>query len=334
MTVNIGVVGTGMIGREHIRRLSTVISGARVTLVTDVAADAAQEVAAAVGAQFVPKAEELVTSDQVDAVVVTSPGPVHPEQLSLVIKAGKPTLCEKPLATTEADARGLLDAELALGRRVVQVGFMRRYDAGYRDVRAAVAGGRIGTPLLMHNVHRNPDVPAHWTSENTINDSVVHEVDTIRWLLGEEITSVQVVPPAPHPDHPGVQDPQFVLFRTASGLLATVEAFVRAAYGYDVRCEVVGTEGTASLVNPVRSSLVSATGEVQAVPASWKDRFEAAFNTEFQEWVDGVAAGAAPTGPSVWDGYANVLVAEAGVRAIATGAVERVDLPAAPELYR
>src|ERR1700760_4923573 len=163
-----------MIGQDHIRRLSYVLSGARVTAVTDVDLDRAKSAVERLpGAQVHETGQELISDPEVDAVIVASWGPTHEEYVLAGIAAGKQVFCEKPLATTREACERILDAEVAAGRRLVMVGFMRRYDEQYRAMKAIVTGGEIGAPLLMHAAHRNPSVPDHYTSDMIINDSTV-----------------------------------------------------------------------------------------------------------------------------------------------------------------
>src|SRR5215470_8091332 len=140
-TVRVGVIGVGMIGQDHIRRIVGVLSGGAVVAVNDVDAARAEQVAAGLpGARVHPSAEDLIADGNVDAVLVASWGPAHEEQVVAAIRAGKPVFCEKPLAPTVEACQRILDAEMAAGRRLVQVGFMRRYDAGYRAMKAALDG--------------------------------------------------------------------------------------------------------------------------------------------------------------------------------------------------
>jgi myo-inositol 2-dehydrogenase / D-chiro-inositol 1-dehydrogenase len=323
MTVRVGVIGVGLIGEDHVRRLTNVVDGAEVAAVTDVDAGRAEAVAKQYGVPAVhASGEDVIADPSVDAVVVCSWGPTHEQYVLAGIAAGKPVFCEKPLATTREACERVLAAETGFGRRLVQVGFMRRYDSAYREVRAAVAGGAIGMPLLAHMAHRNPSVPPTVTSEAAINDSAVHEIDVTRWLLGEEITSVQVLSPK-RSSHAaaGLQDPMVVMFRTASGVLVDDELGLNVRYGYDIRCEVVCETGQARL--PIEDP----------APPDWRVRFSDAYDTEFRAWVADVAAGREPGGPSAWDGYAATVVAGACVSALGSGEWTEVVLASRPALY-
>ena len=335
MTIRVGVIGTGMIGTDHATKLATSISGSTVSTVTDVNRARADEVAAGLGgARVADDALGLIRADDVDAVLITSIAETHAQFTLACIEAGKPVLCEKPLAPTSRECEQVLAAEVAFGRRLVIVGYMRRYDPGYQSVKATLEGGTIGEPLMLHSIHRNPTVPETYTSSMTMTDSMIHEVDTSRWLLGEEITAVQVIPPKRTPlafDH--LQDPQFAIFTTESGILSTVEFFANSQYGYDVRCELVGTLGTASLTNPVTASATAAGVDVHQIPPSWRVRFGHAYTAELQAWIAGIARGEA-VGPSAWEGYAATKVVEAGVEAIGTGQRMTIEYIEKPALYR
>jgi len=160
--IRVGVIGTGMIGQDHIRRMTTVLHGVRVTAVSDVDASLAATVGAGVGATVHATGEEVVHDPQVDAVVVCSWGPTHEQYVLAAIAAGKQVFCEKPLATTQEACLRIVEAEVAYGSRLVQVGYMRRYDEAYRALKAVLATGEIGEPLMMHCAHRNASVPSGW----------------------------------------------------------------------------------------------------------------------------------------------------------------------------
>ena len=334
MTIRVGVIGAGGIGTDHARKLATGISGATVTGVTDVDRSRAEHLAEAIeGATIFADGFDLIGSDDVDAVLIASIGETHAAFTLACIAAGKPVLCEKPLAPTTPECVEILEAEVAHGKRLVMVGFMRRFDPGYRAVRAARLDGRIGAPLMLHNIHRNPVVPDSFTSFMTITDAIIHEFDVTRWLLDEEITSIQVIPPARSPKAAAhLQDPQFAAMQTESGVLSTVSFFANCTYGYDVRCELTGSEGVASLINPGTSSTFLGEADATPIPSSWKVRFGATYHAEIQEWISGLLRGET-IGPSAWDGYAATRVAEAGVEAVRRGERVAVEYIAKPALY-
>jgi len=335
MTVRIGVIGVGMIGQDHIRRLSHVLSGARVVAVTDVDLDRAQTVADDLpGVRLHQSGQDLIADPDVDAVVVTSWGPTHEEYVLASIAAGKQVFCEKPLAPTREACERILDAELAAGRRLVMVGFMRRYDAQYRSMKAAVTSGDIGAPLLMHAAHRNPSVPDFFTSDMTISDSTVHDIDVARWMFDDELAAVTVFTGRTRSNAAeGFHDPLLVLLEMANGVLVDVEASVNAAYGYDIRGEVVCETGTVELSESAGTIVKRAGAHAGRVPVDWRERFVRAFDTEFQAWIDAVAAGGT-TGPSAWDGYAATIGTDAGLEALRTRQRVPITMRERPDLYK
>jgi myo-inositol 2-dehydrogenase / D-chiro-inositol 1-dehydrogenase len=335
MTIRVGIIGTGLIGTDHGTKLVGGISGSTVSAVTDVDRDRAGAVAAQLGgASVIDSGLDLIASDEVDAVLVTSIGPTHAEYVLACIAAGKPVMCEKPLAPTVPECEAIMAAEVAYGRRLVIVGYMRRYDAGYRQVKGTLESGSIGDALMLHNVHRNAQVGESYTSFMTMTDSMIHEVDTTRWLLGEEITTVEVVPPKRSPlAFPHLQDPQFAIFTTETGIISTVEFFANCQYGYDVRCELVGSTGIATMTNPAVASVIGGGALSERVPADWRERFGAAYTAELQAWITGLQRGET-VGPSAWEGYAATKVVEVGVEAVRTGARMTIDYIDKPALYR
>jgi myo-inositol 2-dehydrogenase / D-chiro-inositol 1-dehydrogenase len=333
MTLRIGVVGTGMMGQDHLQRLATSVPHAQVVAVSDVNLEQAKRVGESVGARVYSDGHDLIGDDQVQAVLIASPGFTHEEFTLACLAADKPVLCEKPLAPTIDACLRVLEAEAARPQRLVQVGFMRRYDADFRAMKETIDSGQVGRPLLLHCRHRNASVPPGFTSDMMITDSVVHDIDVTRWLLGHEVVAANVFKPRPTSKaHEGLQDPQLVLLETAEGVLVDVESFVSCQYGYDIRYELVGETGTVSL-GELAGVRIRVQGRHQGrVPVDWRERFGRAYEDELREWVNGVLKGTV-TGPSAWDGYATTAVAEAAVQALTEDRRTTVELVERPALY-
>jgi myo-inositol 2-dehydrogenase/D-chiro-inositol 1-dehydrogenase len=333
--VRIGVVGAGVMGSTHARVLAGQVQGAELTAVADADHDRAAAAAEAAGAgvRAVAEPADVVGDPEVDAVIVASSDDTHEAFVSACLEAGKPVLCEKPLAVTAAAALRLAEAEAAAGRRLIHVGFMRRYDPGFVDLKHAVDAGAVGAPLLVHCVHRNAAVPPQYTSDMLITSSAIHEIDVVRWLLGEEIATATVhAPRSTRRAARRLRDPQFLVLETESGVVVDVEVFANAGYGYDIRCELVGEAGTAALAPPRTVELRRDGREGAAVPDGFATRFLDAYRRELQAWVDGVVTGASD-GPTAWDGYAANAVAEACLEALASGSTRQVRLAPRPAFY-
>ncbi len=332
--VRVGVIGTGMIGQDHTRRIQQVLTGAKVVALNDYAPDAAEKVRASLApeAQVFEGAEDLIASDNVDAVLVCSTGSTHEAFVLGAIAAGKPCFCEKPLATTAVGAKRIVDAEVAHGSRLVQVGFMRRYDPGYIALKEVV-DSEIGQPLMVHAAHRNQTVPAQYVTPMAIHDTLIHEIDVFRWLLNDDYVSAQVIfPRATSKKHANLKDPQIVLLETSKGIRIDVEVFVNCQYGYDIQCQVVGEEGLAYLPEPMSITKRKNATLQNTILTDWKDRFIASYDFELQDFIKAASNGTA-AGPSSWDGYVAAITSDACVKAQESGAIVPISLPDRPALY-
>lgn len=336
MTVNIGLIGLGMIGRDHLQRFNSAIKNARVSAVCDINHSVTDKLASEYGARAFYDAEEMIKSDSVDAVFICSIGPAHKDQILAAIKAGKPVFCEKPLTPTADEARAIIEAEVACGKRMVQLGFMRRFDPGYNALKATLDSGELGEILLIHCAHRNASVPESYTMEMAVNDSATHEIDIIRYLLNENIVSVRVDKPHKKTSRAcaHLQDPLIVIFETESGVRIDDELFVNCNYGYDIRCEVIGENAIAGLTEQALTATRSSKGHSHAIPMTCMERFATAYDREVQNFVDRVSEGSEMTGPSSWDGYVVAVVCDAGLESLKDGEKHEVSLPECPALYR
>lgn len=335
MSLKIGVIGTGAIGREHIHRITNKLSGAEVVAVTDINLDHAKEVVEKekLNAKVYKDGHDLIKSDDVDTIFVTSWGPTHEEFVLDAISKGKYVFCEKPLATTAQGCKNIVDAEVKFGKRLVQVGFMRRYDKGYNQLKEVIDNNKIGHPLLVHCAHRAPSVDANYTTDMAITDTVIHEIDVLHWLLNDDYKSVQVIYPRRSKNALShLQDPQIVLIETLGGVRIDVEVMVNCQYGYDIKCEVVGEDGIALLPEPSDVLMRSEGKRYVAILMDWKKRFMDAYDTEIQQFINAVNNDKL-TGPSAWDGYIAAVTADACVKAQTNRSVVSVDLDKRPEFY-
>lgn len=325
--IGIGVIGAGAMGAYHVAALTRSVPGAEVIAVHDADPQRARHVAALCGATCKESAEALLGDDRVEAVLVASPDPTHAGMVLACLGAQKWVLCEKPLATDPVDARRVIDAEVAGGRKRVQLGFMRRYDPGFTELKRSVDRAVIGSPRVVHCVHRNPSPNPGITAAQIVRNSMIHELDTLRWLLGAEITSIDVQTGS----STDPQGPQLASIRVGE-VLASVEVSVNARYGYDVRCEVVGERGTATLITPtaVRTQ-IDGVESVPIVPG-FVARFEAAYLAQLRDWVDGVRTETV-SGSNAWDGFMAEVAAGAAVEALETAARQELCAPERPALY-
>lgn len=339
MTLKFGVIGTGAMGREHIKRITKRLSGGEVTAITDISKGAINktiELGKQIGIapQVYKTGEELIADSDVDAIIITNLGEVH-EQYNLAgIAAGKYVFSEKPLADTAVGCRRIVDAEMKAGRHLLQVGFMRRFDAGYKQLKKAIDAGEIGRPLIVHCAHRNPDVDEHYTTSMAITDTLIHEIDVLHWLINDDYKSVHVMFPKQNSyARKDLRDPQLVTITTKSGIVIDAGTFVTCQYGYDIRCNIVGEKGVIGLPEvPAIQKRVDAKLSYEIL-TSWADRFVDAYDAELQDFIDSIVAGGAPQGPTAWDGYIAAVTADACVKAQTSGKEEPIAIPERPEFY-
>ncbi len=277
------------------------------------------------GAQASDDPYALIGDPEVDAVIIASDDATHPEFIRACVAAGKPVLCEKPLAPSLTEATALL-VELGERSALVKVGFMRRFDPGYAVLKAAIQGRTMGEPVLVHSVGRGVSGGPGRTSENSVTNSAIHDLDIVPWLLDSPVVEVSWHAPRPavaalRQAEGAFQDPQLILLRTADRVLSTVDIFLNARYGYDVRCEVVGETGVASLAEPVKIITDSGLQRSTGYAADWRPRFADAYRLELQAWIDSLTGRDPGPLATAYDGLRASAVADAVITSMHNGGV-------------
>ena len=331
--VNVGLVGTGGMGGRHAANLNDLVAEADVVAIMDVDAARAEEVAARCGGAAVyGDSDALIAAPEVDAILIAAPDRFHAGITRSCVEAGKPVLCEKPLATNVADAKLVVEAEVAGGKRLVQVGFMRQYDPAHVAVKEVSDSGEQGRALVFRSVHNNPEKAAIRPLTDVVTNSLIHDIHSARWMMGEEIVRVQTAYIPSAPDHP--ESARFVMaqLQYRSGALGTLECNSEAGYGYEVMVSITGETGVAQ-TSPLQSPVVRhSNARRQWVEQDWLQRFQVAYLNEAHAWVQSIIDGRA-VGPSGWDGFVSILVANACIESGLNRVPVDVEVPERPALY-
>jgi myo-inositol 2-dehydrogenase / D-chiro-inositol 1-dehydrogenase len=305
-------------GEVHARSLRARVPGAQLVAVSDADLARATTLANELDVAVYATGDELIAAGDIDAVVIASPDITHADYAVAAIRAGKFALCEKPLAETQQRASSVVDAEIAGGRRLIQVGFMREFDPAHVAVREAVASGRIGRAVMFRGTHINPAPVGATSVERAISQSLVHDIHSARFLTGREIVNVfaRWVPLE------NTSPPECRIVSVSctfdDGSIGLMDVNIEAGYGYAVSAEIVGTTGTVSTVDP-SNSLVRFSGQQSTlITPNWATRFAPAYLAELEAWVGSIHSGV-PIGPSAFDGYIANVIADACIESALSG---------------
>jgi myo-inositol 2-dehydrogenase/D-chiro-inositol 1-dehydrogenase len=324
----LAIIGAGIMGGDHARLFAEAIPGVSLQTICDADIARARKLADKVGARHVASDPEAVIRDGgVDAVVIAAPDPFHAPLTLACIAAGKPTLCEKPLSQSTRECLAVMEAEERRGKRLVQIGFMRRFDPSYVEIKNLLASGALGKALMFHCLHRNVAPAYGFQDSMAICNSAPHEFDVARWMLDADYASISVFRPGGA--NAAQSAPVFMVLETTGGQLVDIEINIGASYGYDVRGELVGEKGSAFLRAPVLADVNLGLKAYSVYPEDWRPRFVEAYRRQNLAWVKSLTSGE-PDGASAWDGFCATAVAEAGVEALRAGktiVLERVPKP-------
>ena len=324
-TVGVALIGSGRMGAFHGETVSRRLPGARLVAVADPAPGAAERLAGRLGAERAYADVQQVWDDpEVDAVVIASPARTHAGLVVAAAAAGKGVFCEKPMAVTLEDADRAIDAARAAGV-VLQVGFNRRFAPDWQAARALLDAGTLGTPRMLRSLTRDPGGfdPARVLPDTIFLETLIHDFDTLRFL-NPGAAAVEVFATADALVEPdwrdrGLLDTAVVVVRFDNGAVATAEACFEAAYGYDVRGEVLGSAGMASMGDGRRTGMTfsGAAGRVVETVRGDQELFPGAYTAELLAFTDAVRTGtpAPVTGEDARAALAIALAAAESVRA-------------------
>ena len=303
--INVGVIGLGRMGQLYARFLATQVSGAHLYAVSEVNEQARASFAAEYnGTRIFADPFELLSQPDLEAVVVATPTSTHYDLVIAAVQAGKAIFCEKPLALNPAQNVEMIEAAEKAGVPL-QVGFMRRFDAGYQRAKKLIGEGRIGTPVTFKSLSRDPFCPPKNYLDPAKNggllvDMGIHDFDLARWLMGSEVQRVSGEGTTlVCEDLKAVDDfdNAVVVLRFRNGALGHVEASRNAFYGYDIRTEVLGSEGAlmigAQQHTPVL--LLTRSGAQHDTMPYLMERFGDAYRAQLQHFVECVQTGSAPS---------------------------------------
>ena len=295
-TLNLGIIGLGRMGQIFSRGLLRRTDGARLAAVSSRRPDVAAAVAGHDSQiKIYPDYHDLLADTSIEGVIVATLTHTHHDIVIAAANAGKAIFCEKPVALTLAETDRIIAAVEQAGVPF-QVAFMRRFDKGYAVAKQRIEAGEIGTPVVGTAVSRDPGCPdpawaAPASSGGMIVDLAIHDFDILRWLMADEVTRVYAegaVLTCPDLTPVGDIDTAVINLRFERGGLGCVEACRDSGYGYDIRCEIRGTEGSLQIGYLQETPVVSLTarGATHDIVPWFQERFTPAYQTQIDHFVE------------------------------------------------
>ncbi len=296
--LGVGVLGVGEMGRRHAENLRRLVPQARLVAVADVAGGRARQVADELEIEnSYSGLEAMLECKGLDAVIIATPDKFHPSAVKVAAAAGKAILCEKPLALDLAEAQGLLDAVSKAGV-FFQVAFMRRYDPGYAAAMKRIEAGEIGVPVIFKSIGRDKDGPPLSAYQSNVNGmlfytNTIHDFDLARWLMRDEVSEVHAYTTSairPEVEQFGDVVASVVNLKFRQGAIGNIESHAQAAYGYDVRTEIVGSKGSILVgsLNRTPATFLTAQGGTRDIADYFLTTFADAYLAEMLDFVESI----------------------------------------------
>jgi predicted dehydrogenase len=294
--LGVGVLGVGEMGRRHADNLRRLVPHAQLVAIADVDAERAKRAAIDLEIEnSYGSLEAMLDCKGLKAVIIATPDKFHAAAVKTVAAAGKDMLCEKPLALTLADAHDLLAVVEKAGVRL-QVGFMRRYDPAYSSAMKRIEAGEIGTPVVFKSVGRDKDGPPIASYQANLNGmlfytNTIHDFDLARWLMQDEVDEVQAfttIAIRPEVAQFGDVVASVVNLKFAQGAIGNIESHAQAAYGYDVRTEIVGSKGSIQVgsLHRTPATFLTTQGSSQVLADHFLTTFADAYLAEIQDFTE------------------------------------------------
>lgn len=297
------VIGVGRLGTVHAENLVYRIPNAELVAICDIRYEHARETAERLGVKnFFASYEDMLNEMEIDAVVVTTPPAVHRECILAACKAKKHIFCEKPIGVTDEDLDQIDLAVASNSDKVLQVGFMRRFDRSYAEAKARVDRGDIGKVIKVRSISRDPScqIPDFIKLGPTLGgmfyDMSVHDLDLVRWFAGSEVESMYAIGGIyEFADFASFNDIDncSILMKFKNGVMGEVEGSKNSSCGYDVWMEIVGTKATL-LINSATTTFVTQKDEygMRNECSPWfRERFAEAYEHEVKVFIDTVLTG-------------------------------------------
>ena len=295
--LGIGVIGLGRLGSAYAKYFTGRIAGAALVAVSDVIESTVSSLAAELGiSKRYSRYQDLIADEEVQGLVIVSPTSTHKEIVLEAAKRGLPIFCEKPLSISLPEARAMLHTVEQTGV-FFQMGFMRRFDKGYLGAKRKIEEGVIGTPVVFKSSSRDPYRPsleyldpAH--SGGLLIDCGIHDLDLARWYMGEIASVYSIGGTLAYPEMKSIGDIDNAITSLyfTSGALGTIDLSRNGVYGYDIRTEILGTEGTLKIgyLRETPILVMTKDGITHDTVPYFTERFEQAYITQLQDFVNNV----------------------------------------------
>lgn len=324
--IQCAVLGLGRLGYYHAKNLLTEVSGAAIVQVIDPIPGRAKDVAQAFGVPgYSDDVLDAFTNPAVDAVVIVTPTRTHAEMIKLAASHGKDVFVEKPLTLQLEESIEVAKAVEEAGI-ICQVGFMRRFDPSYADAKRRIAAGEIGKPLYYKGFTRDAGAPPPEfikDSGGLFVDCSIHDYDIARYLIGAEITAISGhgrVLKYPFMEAYDDVDQALSYFEFDNGAAGDAEATRNSPHGYDIRAEIIGSEGSLFIGELRNKSLtiLNASGSSYEIIPDFQTRFHEAYCLELQHFIDCVRSRNTPI-VTAEDATTNLKVALAATESMKNG---------------